>query len=137
MRIVSAGLAFSLLTPSRTLELSNSRTFADPAAPALPTLVPSLSRPAACLRSITESKETPPSQPDPPQEDATPGKPAAAPLPAAATAAAAAAAKAAEELRRKEKEKETTRQKNTRKQKMGQANFTVKDNRECPDLWRG
>ena len=32
--------------------------------------------------------------------------------------------------------KETTRQKNARKQKLGQANFTVKSNRECPDIAR-
>uniref|UniRef100_A0A7S4N567 Uncharacterized protein n=1 Tax=Guillardia theta TaxID=55529 RepID=A0A7S4N567_GUITH len=41
-------------------------------------------------------------------------------------------------LSRKEifdKKKESTRQKNTRKQKFGQANFTIKDNRECPSMW--
>jgi len=35
------------------------------------------------------------------------------------------------------KKEETTRQKNARKQKLGQANFTVKSNRECPDIWQG
>lgn len=35
------------------------------------------------------------------------------------------------------KKEETTRQKNSRKQKLGQANFTVKSNRECPDIWQG
>jgi hypothetical protein len=39
-----------------------------------------------------------------------------------------------DEARKKE---ETVRQKNARKQKMGQANFTVKSNRECPDVWQG
>jgi len=34
------------------------------------------------------------------------------------------------------KKEETTRQKNTRKQKLGQAKFTVKSNRECPDIFR-
>lgn len=32
---------------------------------------------------------------------------------------------------------ETTRQKNNRKQKLGQATFTVKAERECPDIWQG
>lgn len=32
---------------------------------------------------------------------------------------------------------ETTRQKNNRKQKLGQATFTVKAERECPDVWQG
>ena len=35
-----------------------------------------------------------------------------------------------------EKEKETTWQKNKRQQKLGQAKFTVKSNRDCPDVWR-
>lgn len=35
------------------------------------------------------------------------------------------------------KKKETTRQKNNRKEKLGQAKFTIKSERECPDIWRG
>jgi len=35
------------------------------------------------------------------------------------------------------KKEESVRQKNARKQKLGQANFTVKSNRECPDVWQG
>ncbi|KAK3262180.1 hypothetical protein CYMTET_28949 [Cymbomonas tetramitiformis] len=33
------------------------------------------------------------------------------------------------------KQKETIRQKNKRKQGLGQANFTLKDNRDCPDVY--
>ena len=32
---------------------------------------------------------------------------------------------------------ETTRQKNKRKQALGQATFSVKAERECPDIWQG
>ena len=39
-----------------------------------------------------------------------------------------------DEARMKE---ETVRQKNARKQRLGQAKFTVKSNRECPDIWQG
>ena len=53
--------------------------------------------------------------------------PRAAPGSGESAVTAAAAAK---------KKEETTRQKNTRKQKLGQANFTVKSNRECPDIFR-
>ena len=35
------------------------------------------------------------------------------------------------------KPKETTRQKNKRKEALGQAKFTVKAERECPDIWQG
>lgn len=35
------------------------------------------------------------------------------------------------------KKDETTRQRNARKEKLGQAKFTVKSNRECPDIWQG
>lgn len=35
------------------------------------------------------------------------------------------------------RKEETTRQKNARKQKMGQATFTAKSNRDCPDIWQG
>jgi hypothetical protein len=35
------------------------------------------------------------------------------------------------------RKEETTRQKNARKQKMGQATFTAKSNRDCPDIWHG
>ena len=58
------------------------------------------------------------------------GAAAADPAPPAPPAAAPAAKPA------KPKE-ETTRQKNARKQARGQANFTVKSNRECPDIWQG
>ena len=53
-----------------------------------------------------------------------------APAPEHKGAAASAAAS-------QKKKEETTRQKNARKQKLGQANFTVKSNRECPDIWQG
>ena len=33
--------------------------------------------------------------------------------------------------------RETTRQKNARKEQRGQATFTVKEARDCPDVWRG
>lgn len=36
-----------------------------------------------------------------------------------------------------QKKKETTRQKNNRKERLGQAKFTIKSERECPDIWRG
>ena len=49
---------------------------------------------------------------------------------AEANAAAAAA------QRKRERPKETVRQKNKRKMKLGQAKFTVKSNRECPDIYR-
>jgi hypothetical protein len=35
------------------------------------------------------------------------------------------------------KKQETVRQKNNRKEKLGQAKFTLKANRDCPDIWRG
>jgi hypothetical protein len=35
-----------------------------------------------------------------------------------------------------DKEKLTTRQRNNRQEKRGQAKFTVKDTRECPDIYR-
>ena len=54
--------------------------------------------------------------------------PAASVLPPAQTGVAA---------QSQSKKEETTRQKNSRKQKLGQANFTVKSNRECPDIWQG
>mmetsp|Transcript_2242 Transcript_2242/g.3236 ORF Transcript_2242/g.3236 Transcript_2242/m.3236 type:complete len:114 (+) Transcript_2242:171-512(+) len=38
--------------------------------------------------------------------------------------------------RNRKKPKETIRQKNKRKMKMGQAKFTVKSERECPDIYR-
>ena len=34
------------------------------------------------------------------------------------------------------KKQETVRQKNNRKEKLGQAKFTLKANRDCPDIWR-
>jgi len=37
---------------------------------------------------------------------------------------------------KKPRAKETVRQKNKRKQKLGQAKFTVKSERECPDIYR-
>jgi len=36
-----------------------------------------------------------------------------------------------------DKKKLTTRQRNNLQEKRGQAIFTVKDSRECPDIWRG
>lgn len=38
---------------------------------------------------------------------------------------------------RVEREKETTRQKNKRKEQRGQAKFTTKSERDCPDIWQG
>lgn len=58
----------------------------------------------------------------------TTSEPAVRAPPPGAPAPAAKAAKPKEE---------TTRQKNARKQARGQANFTVKSNRECPDIWQG
>jgi hypothetical protein len=63
-------------------------------------------------------------------EGAAGGSITAAPAPEHKGAAASAAAS-------QKKKEETTRQKNARKQKLGQANFTVKSNRECPDIWQG
>lgn len=53
---------------------------------------------------------------------------------------AAAAERSAEAAARarsgRDKEKETTRQKNRRKEQRGQAKFTLKEARDCPDIWR-
>jgi len=38
---------------------------------------------------------------------------------------------------KKPRKEETTRKKNARKEKLGQAKFTVKSERECPDVWQG
>ena len=63
-------------------------------------------------------------------EGAAGGSITSAPAPEHKGSAASAAAS-------QKKKEETTRQKNARKQKLGQANFTVKSNRECPDIWQG
>mmetsp|Transcript_24129 Transcript_24129/g.48385 ORF Transcript_24129/g.48385 Transcript_24129/m.48385 type:complete len:162 (+) Transcript_24129:3-488(+) len=81
---------------------------------------------------VEQEKETP--QPTAKHQDPEPAKLVTKIAP---TAGLSGGRTAADLSKSKEKEKETTRQKNTRKQKLGQANFTVKDNRECPDLWRG
>jgi hypothetical protein len=70
-----------------------------------------------------------PAHTEPARESAAGGtaaaKPASRPPPAAVPAGKPA------------KKDETTRQRNARKEKLGQAKFTVKSNRECPDIWQG
>ena len=51
-------------------------------------------------------------------------------------AEAAARARAAAN-RDRDRDRETTRQKNKRKEQRGQAKFTLKEGRDCPDIWRG
>ena len=75
--------------------------------------------------------------PSPPSEAAAPPT-TKGPRPPATIADSVPRSKAVVGTKRKADTKaETTRQKNNRKQKLGQATFTVKAERECPDIWQG
>ena len=82
-------------------------------------------------RETSKDRSAPPepAHAEPARESAAGGsaaaKPASRPPPAAVPAGKPA------------KKDETTRQRNARKEKLGQAKFTVKSNRECPDIWQG
>ena len=59
------------------------------------------------------------------------------PTPSASMTSKSLLAEASTAVPDSKRKQETVRQKNNRKEKLGQAKFTVKANRDCPDIWRG